>query len=113
MSSTLLAPGSIDIPLGGRSVARASASRVGRPGCPDFATLAAMSDTFTIDGRTLSMPVEVRAARSWLATYIVAAGAAQRLLPAGLDVAEVRPGKALVPLGFVRYADTDLGAYDE
>ena len=72
-----------------------------------------MSDTFTIDGRTLSMPVEVRAARSWLATYIVAAGAAQRLLPPGLEVAEVRPGKALVPLGFVRYADTDLGAYDE
>jgi Acetoacetate decarboxylase (ADC) len=72
-----------------------------------------MSETFTVDGRTLTMPVEVRAARSWLATYVVPAEAAQRLLPPGLEVAELRPGKALVPLGFVRYADNDLGAYDE
>jgi len=69
---------------------------------------------FTIEGRTVTMPVEVRAAQNWIATYFVPADSAQELIEAsGLEVAQARPGRAILGLGFVRYADTDLGAYDE
>jgi acetoacetate decarboxylase len=71
-------------------------------------------DTFTIEGRTVSMPVEVRAARNWIATFSVDAGPVRRLIePTGLEVAEPKPGRALVTLGFISYDDTDLGAYRE
>ena len=73
-----------------------------------------MTDTFTIDGRAVSMPVEVRRARNWVANYIVDADAARRLIaPTGLEVAEPRPGRGLVTVGVVEYDDTDLGAYHE
>lgn len=69
---------------------------------------------FMVRGRTLSTPIEVRAARNWVATYIVDAGAAQRLIEqTGLEVAEPRPGRAIAILGYVDYADTDLGTYNE
>jgi hypothetical protein len=69
---------------------------------------------FTIQGRTLSLPIEVRSARSWAATYLVDARAAQKLIEqSGLEVAEMRPGKALANLAMVRYEDTDLDAYNE
>ena len=73
-----------------------------------------MSDSVTIAGRSVPLPVEVRHATNWIATYFVPAGAAQRIADtAGLEVAQPRPGKAMVGLGFVSYADTDLGAYNE
>ncbi len=73
-----------------------------------------MTDAYTIDGRTLTMPVAVRRARNWVANYVVAAGGAQHLIArTGLEVAEVRPGKALVSVGVVEYDDTDLGSYHE
>ncbi len=69
---------------------------------------------FTIQGRELAMPVEVRAARSWAATFVVSAAATQTLVaPAGLQVAQIRKGKAIATLAFVRYEDTDLGVYNE
>lgn len=69
---------------------------------------------FTIQGRELALPVEVRAARSWAATFVVPASAAQAIVaPTGLEVAEMRKGKAIASLAFVRYEDTDLDAYNE
>lgn len=71
-------------------------------------------ETYTIDGRTLTMPVEVRRSRNWIASFPVPLAPVERLVaPTGLEVARVRPGKALVTLGFVEYDDTDLGAYHE
>jgi acetoacetate decarboxylase len=68
----------------------------------------------TVQGRTLSMPIEVRDARSWAATFAVPAETAQELIePTGLEVAEMRPGKAIATLAFVRYEDTDLDSYNE
>jgi hypothetical protein len=73
-----------------------------------------MLETFDIDGRTLTMPVEVRRARNWVATYSVAAEPLRRLIgPTGLELAQARAGKGLLTLGFVEYEDTDLGAYHE
>jgi len=71
-------------------------------------------EVFEIAGRTVTMPVEVRRARNWIAAYSVDAEPVRRLVsPTGLEVAEVRPGKAFVTLGFIEYEDTDLGAYHE
>lgn len=73
-----------------------------------------MSDSFEIAGRTVTMPVEVRAAKNWIAAYSVDAVPVRRLVePTGLEVAEARPGRSLVTIGFVEYTDTDLGAYHE
>ena len=73
-----------------------------------------MSEGVEIGGRTVPLPVEVRDATNWIATYLVAAGPAQRIADAaGLEVVQPRPGRALAGLGFVRYTDTDLGAYNE
>jgi hypothetical protein len=69
---------------------------------------------YTIQGRTVDLPVEVRAARSWAATFVVPSTAAQAIVaPTGLEVAQMRKGKALASLAFVRYEDTDLDAYNE
>ena len=73
-----------------------------------------MMEAFEIAGRMVAMPVEVRRARNWIGTFTVPAGAARKLTePTGLEIAEPRPGKAMVTLGFVEYDDTDLGAYHE
>jgi len=73
-----------------------------------------VSDVFEIAGRTVTMPVEVRSARNWIAAYSVEADRVRRLVsPTGLEVAEARPGRSLVTIGFVEYTDTDLGAYHE
>lgn len=73
-----------------------------------------MPAAYTIQGRTLTLPVEVRAADSWAAQYLVPAGRARRLVSAaGLEPASPLPGRAIVTIAFVRYADTDLGAYNE
>lgn len=69
--------------------------------------------SYEIQGRTVTLPVEVRRASSWTAQYLVDAGAAQRLIePAGLRVATIA-SKAVAVLGFVRYEDGDLDAYNE
>jgi hypothetical protein len=68
----------------------------------------------TVQGRTIDLPVEVRDARSWAATYVVSAQAAQALIArTGLEIAEMRPGKAVATLAAVRYEDGDLDRYNE
>jgi hypothetical protein len=71
-------------------------------------------ETYTIQGRTLRMPVEVRRARNWVAMFPVPFEPVRRLVaPAGLEVAQPKTGRVLITLGFVEYDDTDLGAYHE
>jgi hypothetical protein len=70
--------------------------------------------TYIIMGREVRLPVEVRDANAVMAYYLVSARAAQVLAePAGLEVAEVFPGRALCTIGTMKYRDNDLGQYDE
>ncbi len=70
--------------------------------------------SWTVLGRTVSLPVEVRAAAQWNVQYLVPAAAAQRIVgPTGLEVTGPVPGRALMALAACRYDDTDLDAYHE
>jgi Acetoacetate decarboxylase (ADC) len=70
--------------------------------------------TWTVLGRRIGVPVEVRTARQWTVQYLVPAGAAQRLIaPSGLEVTGPVPGRALMALAVCRYLDTDLDPYHE
>jgi hypothetical protein len=69
---------------------------------------------WSIMGRTVKLPVEVRRAAQWGVQYLVPAAAAQRLVaPTGLEVTGPVPGRALVALAVCRYDDTDLDPYHE
>jgi hypothetical protein len=69
---------------------------------------------YTIQGRTVSIPVEVRDARSWFATFAVPFDAARSLIDSsGLVPASPLPGRALCSLAFVDYIDGDLDPYHE
>ena len=69
--------------------------------------------SYSIEGRTVAMPVVVRDATSAAATFLVNAAAARRLLPEGLDVVELLPGRALFSIACIQYCDNDLGNYNE
>jgi hypothetical protein len=66
-----------------------------------------------VQGREVRFPVVVREATSGSATFLVSAPAARRLIPAGLEVAEVLPGRSLLSIAVIDYADNDLGDYHE
>ncbi|MGZ4675938.1 MAG: acetoacetate decarboxylase family protein [Acidimicrobiia bacterium] len=69
---------------------------------------------FQIMGRNVSIPVEVRDARSWFASFAVpTARAAEIVAPAGLTPARLPGGRSMLSLAFVRYVDGDLDAYHE
>ena len=73
-----------------------------------------MTSTYDLSGRTVTMPVAIRHARQWSATWLVPATAAQAVIDySELVVAQPVPGKALLALAFVDYIDGDLGAYHE
>jgi hypothetical protein len=70
--------------------------------------------SWSVMGRRISLPVEVRRAGQWSVQYLVPAAAAQRIVaPTGLQVTGPVPGRALVALAVCRYDDTDLDAYHE
>jgi len=70
--------------------------------------------SWTVMGRTVGLPVEVRRAGQWGVQYLVSAAAAQRIVsPTGLEVTGPVPGKALMALAVCRYDDTDLDPYHE
>lgn len=70
--------------------------------------------TYTILGREMTMPVEVRDATAAVAYYLVPAAAAQALIAAsGLRVAAMVPGRTLCTIGTMDYRDNDLGRYHE
>jgi hypothetical protein len=72
-----------------------------------------MASSYTILGRSLTLPVVVRDASSGTVMYQVDRDAAQRLLPPEFEVDEVAPGKTHVCIVIVDYRDNDLGDYDE
>lgn len=70
--------------------------------------------SFTILGREVTIPVEVRRARSWFASFAVPADAVAAIVaPAGLAPATLPGGRAMLSLAFVRYDDGDLDPYRE
>jgi Acetoacetate decarboxylase (ADC) len=72
------------------------------------------STQYEIQGRTVSIPVEVRSARSWFASFAVPFAAARDLIAySGLVPASPLPGRAFASLAFVDYADGDLDPYHE
>lgn len=73
-----------------------------------------MAETYTIAGESVEMPVEIRSATTWVASFAVSAEVAQRMIDySGFGVATTLPGRAMVNLAVVRYADGDLGPYHE
>jgi hypothetical protein len=70
--------------------------------------------SWSVLGRTVTLPVEVRRAAQWGVQYLVPAAAAQRIVsPTGLEVTGPIPGRALLALAVCRYDDTDLDPYHE
>lgn len=70
--------------------------------------------THTVLGQEVRMPVRIRLARAFMATYLVPAAAAQRVIDySGLRVLRLPRDRALCTLVFVDYADGDLGPYNE
>jgi hypothetical protein len=70
--------------------------------------------SWSVMGRTVTLPVEVRRAGQWGVQYLVPAAAAQAIVdPTGLVVTGPVPGRALVALAVCRYDDTDLDPYHE
>ncbi len=73
-----------------------------------------LSAVYMIQGQEVSLPVIVRDASSGVATYLVNADAARRLLPGSeLDVIELLPGRTLLSIAVIDYKDNDLGDYNE
>ena len=70
--------------------------------------------SYTILGKKVEMPVEVRTASAFMALYSVPSTTAQSIIDyTGLTVLQYRPGRALCGLVFVDYIDGDLGPYNE
>ena len=68
----------------------------------------------TIQGRPVTMPVEVRDASSGAASFLVDLGVARRLVDvSGIEPEEFLPGKAMLSIAMVDYRDNDLGDYHE
>lgn len=68
----------------------------------------------TVLGREVAIPVEIRSARSWFASFAVPTAAAQRVVaPAGLELARLPGGRSMLSLAFIRYIDGDLDPYNE
>lgn len=69
---------------------------------------------YMIQGREVLLPVEVRDATAGVASYLVPARAAQRLIEhTGLRIAQVLPGRGVCTIGTMEYRDGDLGRYHE
>lgn len=69
---------------------------------------------YTIGGRIVKLPVEVRDASSISATFLVPTREVRRRVafPA-IEVAEVLPGRTLCTIAGIEYRDNDLGSYNE
>ena len=80
---------------------------------PSTTASSAKAASYTIQGRTVTMPCLVRDAGSASVVYLVDAAVAQRFVGDAFDVVEMMPGQAQLILGFVDYRDNDLGDYDE
>lgn len=68
---------------------------------------------YQIQGRTVTMPVQVRDASTGVATWLLPARAVQRLVPDAFEVATVLPGRTPFGIAVIDYRDNDLGDYHE
>ncbi len=72
------------------------------------------SDSYEIQGRTVTLPVVVRDSSAGVAFFDVDATAAQRFLPGdAFEVVETAPGTAQLLIALIDYRDNDLGDYLE
>ena len=69
--------------------------------------------SYEIQGRTVTLPCDVRDASSGTAMYLVDAIEAHRLVPEPFEVLQAAPGLTQLSLLMVDYRDNDLGDYDE
>ena len=70
--------------------------------------------TVEVLGQQVTLPVEVREARSAAATFVVRHDAAARLMSgSGLEPKRFPGGRSLCILAAVQYVDNDLGPYNE
>jgi len=70
--------------------------------------------TVEVLGRTITIPVEIRSARSWFASFAVPTATAARIVaPTGLEPARMPGGRSMLSLAFIRYIDGDLDPYNE
>lgn len=69
--------------------------------------------SYQIQGRTVTLPCEVRDASSGTVMYSVPAVESQRLVPEAFEVLEAAPGLTQLSLLLVDYRDNDLGDYNE
>ncbi len=85
----------------------------GASGAPTRAAIPDGPGRWIVQGRVVEMPVVVRDASSAAVTWLVPSAPARRLVPAGLEVVEVLPGRTLFSLAAIDYRDNDLGDYGE
>jgi len=72
------------------------------------------SGPITIQGRTLSLPLEVRDSRATFAAFAVSLAAARALVGlSAVRLAEVLPGRTVLNISTVEHIDNDLGRYNE
>jgi acetoacetate decarboxylase len=72
------------------------------------------TQTFVVQGKTVSLPVVVRDATSMSAMFMASTAALRRLIPdARLYVPELFPGRTLCIIAGIEYRDNDLGRYNE
>ena len=69
--------------------------------------------SYEIDGRTVTMPCEVRDASAGTALFEVDAAAAAAMVPAPFRVVETAPGHCHLVVAVIDYRDNDLGDYRE
>ena len=69
--------------------------------------------SYEIDGRTVTMPCEVRDASAGTALFEVDAAAATAMVPAPFRVVETAPGRCHLVVAVIDYRDNDLGDYRE
>ena len=73
-----------------------------------------MTTAHQVLGAEVQMPVQGRDASCFVAGFTASASAAQAAIDhTGLQVMQVRPGRAMCMLVFVDYVDGDLGPYNE
>ena len=70
-------------------------------------------ESYVIHGQVVRLPVVVRDASSAFASFVVPSAAVRKLLPDGLQPAELLPGRTLCSIAGIEYRDNDLGRYNE
>jgi hypothetical protein len=70
-------------------------------------------ERYEIQGRSVTIPVEVRDASGAVASFLVKSSRAQRQVGDAFEVVDFLPGRTLLLLGCIDYKDNDLGDYNE